>query len=383
MAASSLETLHERIAQQNDLSLENIRIEKICDVFIAIDVSKEALKGTSGAVYPAFPIDCTGKVHKNIQLMAKIIEYQDIPSSIPQEKTFDNHGTWQHAKPQKTWVNIQIEARNNNALFSSTAAQTEDGAIILMSKVPGRPLLNLIDEYEFNRLKIITRIRLGIKAIIRFEKLHKKGIFPIDITAANTMISLPTLDVTPIDLGYSDETELTRAPENKVTAEFNIYSIGIDILIPILSGLRSEKNKAGEILNILKIEVGIMLYCNDSSVKGLAEDLISLIQKMCSSNPQDRGTLKDTRETLEYLASLIEKPILNDAAQSEYNKQLRVLENEVLNNPMFKVAADKKILEGSNATLEKSGFGSPSNFFPAFRQTISPATHSTTLTARH
>lgn len=269
--------LQKRIFDNNpnlieDLEQGNLHIHRFNkDLVIAIAKAKnQPLQGKVGTTYPAYPVDSTGKICKGIHLIAKIIE---------------------RASPQ-AHETIAAEAYNGNKLFSSSAAKNKNGGMLLMSEVPGIPLLNLIGTPALNNLTPLQRILLCIRVLQCYTILHKAGIFHRDVTAGNILIDLDAQRAMPIDIDPSHQTELTKAPEKTISAQSDLFSIALDILIPILSGVRPCRDTNGNTLNTEEIEDGI-----DRNFGELADNILALLSKLTSDNPDERGSLEEARQT--------------------------------------------------------------------------------------
>lgn len=116
----------------------------------------------------------------------------------------------------------------------------------------------------------------------------------------------------------------------------NIYGIAQDILMPIFSGLRPQKNIAGEFINEIFVYQNLYYNFIHPSLNGICHLFIDILQilleKMHADDPQQRGTLAEARQTLEDLKELIIPNTLNiDPLKLErYQKQLQVLERFIV-----------------------------------------------------
>lgn len=283
------ESLYARIGANNE---ENLQIHRFNESLVIAIETNRPLNGKVAATYPAYPIDRTGKIRKDIRLIAKIVSL----------------------KKDQSDAHIVAESNNGKKLFSSEVGEIENGRIILMSEVPGDSLLSPPDIHEleiseaskvrkvnhnFDNLTDLQRVHICINVLESFKILIREGIFPRDIKADNILIHSDTLRATPIDIDLTHETELTRAPEKTVSEQSILFSSTLDILIPILSGaLVSRENNSNtlNIVNFEEIENGI----DKNFDKPLNNEILTLLSKWISDDPEERGTLEEAQHAFLY-----------------------------------------------------------------------------------
>ena len=283
------ETFHARIVANNkhlaeELENGNLQIRKLEHFAIAL-ATDQAHSGKVGTAYPAYPIDRTGKIHTNIHLIVKEIELNRWKPAAHDKRFIDY-----------TYKHIEEEAKNGSELYSTGVAKTKNGGMILMSKVPGAPLLTLIGTPALDDLAPIQRIQLCINILNPYKKLHAQGIFHRDATAGNILLHLNTRRAMPIDIDPAHDTELTRAPEKEISIRSNLFSIVLDMFIPILSGVRPQRSKNGETLNTKEIANGIIKNFGEE----LSSEVMKLLTKLTADNPDVRGTLEEAQEGFLY-----------------------------------------------------------------------------------
>jgi serine/threonine protein kinase len=268
--AAENNALIEKIRKKNigDPEFKDMQIVRYGDLVIAIHrPKKKALSGGVGTVYTAYPVQTDGKIDKYTPLVVKISRCTGLTLENGIEKfesTAETRGLWSRTKEKITEQkkrHILVHMDNGlvsetiNAttlVFSSRATTTsqQDKAgntvhyrSILMSKVPGKSLDQLLADGFIGALKPEERLRLALNVIRAYKELHAQGFYHRDIKAENIMVDPKTLQVTVIDLD-NQVSSCTRAPEDKRKTEFkpnalsDIYSLGIDVLPIILSGQR-------------------------------------------------------------------------------------------------------------------------------------------------
>lgn len=269
---------HIRKKNKNVRHIKKMQIIRFGDeLVIAIDKSKPIGSGGNGAVYNAYPVQADGTIDLHVPLVFKF-STEEVEASI------------EHAKRDLYTVS---EVRNDKQQFETRAARilTYDKAkkpvyqtVIIMPKVPGKSLLDLIKTGKIQKLSRKEKIRLAINIIDTYEQSHKDGIFSRDTKLENIMVNPETLEVTQIDRDNFSFTDNSRSPEDvcKIfapTAASDAYSLGIDVLPPILSGGRYSYFK-GEFSAL-----GGMREKEPNQRMTLAEAKIILVDRLKDNKP--------------------------------------------------------------------------------------------------
>ena len=374
------------IRQNNsEQDLNHMQIVRFGNHCIAIyrPPKSRMLNGDIGVIHAAYLIKRNGTIERNedAELRVKIIK----GSSAILKKM---------AQKKEEYEAIQQEAMNDNHVFSTRMTiipqpKKKKGKAVyeimfLMSKVPGVRLDTLLKEGRFAE-KALTpehRIRLALHVVNFYIKLHKKGVLHGDIKVENLHIDLDSLQVCGLDIApYYNE--LTAAPEiiaskgsaNAISAASDIYAVAQDLLMPIFSGVRPEKDEKG---NIPWCSIRYLINQNfNTDPDCTRENFVSqtihdVLLAMHARAPQDRMLLEDVKDKLQQcLQEIIPSNAYElDETSSEqwqqhqkHQKQLRSLDL-ILNNPEYNVPIDYAMsLESGKEVLSQQAPANKHRFF--------------------
>lgn len=308
-----------------------IRLINYDGLMIAINLDHFTQNHTATVYLDVHPVD-----QPECKLIAKLIPHDKPPDPKPQGVPHK----WQRAVPTQynQWFQGHIEAHNGNLLFSSRCLPLNGGIMILMSKIPGVCLLDLLDTLVFRRLTPLQRIELAINIVNNYQTLHDNGVVHGDAGAKNIIIDLDTLQGMPIDINAYYGTELTQAPEKKASIQADLYAIAQDILMPIFCGVRPLKTKEGKMINEDRVYLGLYINFIHPSCDGIShlviESLQNLLERMHSCAPDQRGSLQETKQSLEELKDIIYcAPFIleiDPIKKEMYQQQLRILDHLLL-----------------------------------------------------
>ncbi len=378
--------LLQHIRQNNsEQDLKHMQIVRFGNNCIAIHRPPKStlLNGGRGTIYAAYPIKQDGTIERNedAELRVKIIKDSSaILKNMAQKK--------------EEYEAIQQEAMNDNHVFSTRMTiipqpkkkkgKTVYEIMFLMSKVPGDRLDSLLTEGKFAK-KALTpehRIRLALHIVNFYIALHNKGVLHGDIKIENLHIDLDSLQVWGLDIAPCYN-KLTAAPEiiasegsaNAISAASDIYAIAQDLLAPIFSGLRPEKDEQGNIpwASIQSLIIQNFNTDPDCTRENFVSQTIhDVLLDMHARAPQDRMLLEDVKDKLQQcLQEIIPSNAYElDETSSEqwqqhqkHQKQLRSLDL-ILNNPEYNVPLDYAIdLDGGKAVLVQQASANKHRFF--------------------
>ncbi len=313
--------LIKRIKKKNksDPEFKDMQIVRYGDLVMAIHrPKKRALSGGAGTVYTAYPVQTDGAIDKKTPLALKISKHTGIELKNKKEAlklTCETRAFLKAPKGksidikkvhQKLNASLVLETKNATRLaFSASATTTpqrnKEGKTvhyksILMSKVPGKSLQQLIEDKSIEGLNAEQRLHLALNVIRVYKELHAKGFYHRDIKAANIMIDLDALQVTAIDLdnklcSYTYAPEDTKRSEFKSTAESDSYSLAMGVLVTILSGMRPTLIESKNFRNICDINDRAIEALNNRYTDTVANDIRVMLKGMLASNPEERTTL--------------------------------------------------------------------------------------------
>ena len=363
--------LIEKIRKKNkgDPEFKDMQIVRYGDLVIAIHrPKKEALSGGAGTVYTAYPVQTDGTIDKDTPLVLKISKHTGRELKNEEEELKLTRETREFLRlPNGRSIDIQrihtklnenlvFETKNANRLafsarVTTTSQQDKAGNTvyyqsILMSKVRGKSLEQLVKDKSIEGLSAEQRLRLALNVIRVYKELQAKGFYHRDIKAANIMIDLDTLQVMAIDLDNKVCSD-TRAPEDTqsrtfiATAESDSFSLAMDVLVTILSGKQPTPREAEGFRNKGVINDRAIHALNTRYDSKVAGKIQFMLNGMLARNPIDRTTLAKAEEViLEQLEvvrghSITEEEIQQEKKQNRKHKEsLRTLDR-VLSDPKY------------------------------------------------